>query len=242
MPRMTPARPLKRLVNLLDIARFQDFEIFIFFFPAKVFSKKKIFDINTWHLPFFLQFFARNQLIFTCAENTAKWDLMPHWIFLSIRGFDFFSKSNWTGNFATWFGTTWGYHFGIDLRKVALAIWYGLGQVSFNGFSCPKTTTGFSKSLDWFENFTWVVSTGNLPQVVIDSPWKRAQARPFGTLMVCDGFCHSVSMWLYMHKNMYAHIRTYTNSLHLWLCILVSICNFQTPMCMVYITLMYLSL
>lgn len=139
----------------------------------------------------------------------------------------FFSKSNWTGNFATWFGTTWGYHFGIDLRafvmrKVGLAICYGLGQVSFNGFSCPKTTTGFSKSLDWFEIFTWVVSTGNLPQVVIDSPWKRAQARPFGTLMVCDGFCHSVPMWLYMHKNMYAHIRTYTHSLHLLLRILVS--------------------
>lgn len=102
----------------------------------------------------------------------------------------------------------------------------------------PKTTTGFSKSLDWFEIFTWVVSTGNLPQVVIDSPWKRAQARPFGTLMVCDGFCHSVSMWLYMHKNMYAHIPTYTNSLHLLLCILVSLCmhlynvfNFQTSMC-----------
>lgn len=221
MPRMTPARPLKRLVNLLDIPRFQDFEIFMFFSLQRSFERKIYLTSIPNIFPWFCNFLPETNwfLLVQKILPNETWCLTGY--LFPFQDSIFFSKSNWTGNFATWFGTTWGYHFGIDLRKVAL-VWFG-GRWVLMGFPAQNNDRFFEVfGLVW--NFTWVASTGNLPQVVIDSPWKRAQARPFGTLMVCDGFCHSVSMWLYMHKNMYAHIPTYTNSLHLLLRILVSIC------------------
>ena len=55
----------------VDIPRFQDFK-FSFFSLQRSFERNIYLTSMLDIFPLFLQFFARNQQIFTCAENTAK--------------------------------------------------------------------------------------------------------------------------------------------------------------------------